>query len=185
MFGVNAAIVANVATSGVSEAKPGDTVTVNLNVNVTSAGEGVDGLVADISYPKDVLTLQSSDSYIYMEGLIMVTFDEPATSGTKTIPLTFTINKDTTAKEAKVDFSNIKLTDADKTEIKVADTSKTIKIVTEQTPSEEPKEEQQKKDNTTADKTIDKAGLEFITIPGIALVTILAIVSYKKYKNLF
>ena len=37
-------------------------------------------------------------------------------------------------------------------------------------------------DGTTANKVIDKAGLEVITIPGIILAIAVAVISYKKYR---
>lgn len=273
----NAAIEASVTGSCPTEAKPGDKITFNVNINVTSAGSGIDGFVAELEYPSDVLTINvassSSSDFFIMDGMLMGAFDDAIKSGTKTIALDVQIKEGVSAESATIKLSGIELTDLDKTTKDMSSISKTISLsssgqaevtLTEiviTKPSKttvkvgenldvssmkvtakysdgstkdvtslckwywdgkevsslngqsltqgthtvkavyEGKEDSFTitveasstgsgtsgsttggKDGTTANKVIDKAGLEIITIPGIMLAIAVAVISYKKYK---
>ncbi|MBQ6992674.1 MAG: bacterial Ig-like domain-containing protein [Clostridia bacterium] len=272
----NAAIEASVTGSCPTEAKPGDKITFNVNINVTSAGSGIDGFVAELEYPSDILTINvassSSSDFFIMDGMLMGAFDDAIKSGTKTIALDVQIKEGVSAESATIKLSGIELTDLDKTTKDMASISKTISLKSsgesEATLTEivitkpskttvkvgenldvssmkvtakysdgstkdvtslckwywdgkevsslngqsltqgthtvkavyEGKEDSftitveasstgsgnsgstTGGDNTTANKVIDKAGLEIITIPGIMLAIAVAVISYKKYK---
>lgn len=272
----NAAIEASVTGSCPTEAKPGDKITFNVNINVTSAGSGIDGFVAELEYPSDVLTINvassSSSDFFIMDGMLMGAFDDAIKSGTKTIALDVQVKEGVSAESATIKLSGIELTDLDKTTKDMASISKTISLKSsgesEATLTEivitkpskttvkvgenldvssmkvtakysdgstkdvtslckwywdgkevsslngqsltqgthtvkavyEGKEDSftitveasstgsgnsgstTGGDNTTANKVIDKAGLEIITIPGIMLAIAVAVISYKKYK---
>lgn len=274
----NAAIEASVTGSCPTEAKPGDKITFNVNINVTSAGSGIDGFVAELEYPSDILTINvassSSSDFFIMDGMLMGAFDDAIKSGTKTIALDVQIKEGVSAESATIKLTGIELTDLDKSTKKMSSTSNTIKLSsssqsevtlteivltppsvttvkagvnldvsgmkvtakfsdgsTKDVTSEctwfwdgkqvssidgqkltvgkhtvkavyQGKEDSFEitvepsttggtstggsttggKDNTTANKVIDKAGLEIITIPGIMLAIAVAVISYKKYK---
>lgn len=272
----NAAIEASVTGSCPTEAKPGDKITFNVNINVTSAGSGIDGFVAELEYPSDILTINvassSSSDFFIMDGMLMGAFDDAIKSGTKTIALDVQIKEGVSAESATIKLTGIELTDLDKTTKDMASISKTISLKSsgesEATLTEivitkpskttvkvgenldvssmkvtakysdgltkdvtslckwywdgkevsslngqsltqgthtvkavyEGKEDSftitveasstgsgnsgstTGGDNTTANKVIDKAGLEIITIPGIMLAIAVAVISYKKYK---
>ena len=272
----NAAIEASVTGSCPTEAKPGDKITFNVNINVTSAGSGIDGFVAELEYPSDILTINvassSSSDFFIMDGMLMGAFDDAIKSGTKTIALDVQIKEGVSAESATIKLTGIELTDLDKSTKDMASISKTISLKSsgesEATLTEivitkpskttvkvgenldvssmkvtakysdgstkdvtslckwywdgkevsslngqsltqgthtvkavyEGKEDSftitveasstgsstsgstTGGDNTTANKVIDKAGLEIITIPGIMLAIAVAVISYKKYK---
>ena len=274
----NAAIEASVTGSCPTEAKPGDKITFNVNINVTSAGSGIDGFVAELEYPSDILTINvassSSSDFFIMDGMLIGAFDEAITSGSKTIALDVQIKEGISAENVTIKLSGIELTDLDKSTKVMSDISKTIKLSSSSeskatlteiviTPPSittvkygedlslvemkvtakysdgstkdvtgectwfwdgkqvstldkielkvgkhtvkavyQGKEDSFEitvessttggsstggsttggKDSTTANKVIDKAGLEIITIPGIMLAIAVAVISYKKYK---
>ena len=167
--------------------KPGDTVVVTIEAN---SDEGVSYVGTKINYDSKVLTLEKitpnakwSNMGIDNQLDLFSNSTEKMTN-VDVCTITFKVKEDIKDESTVISTSEFSISDILNKEYKASASQETIKIETEQTP-DEPQKDEPKKDDTTADKKIDKAGLEFITIPGIALVTILAIVSYKKYKNIF
>ncbi len=128
----NAAIEASVTGSCPEEAKPGDKITFNVNINVTSAGSGIDGFVSELEYPSDVLTINvassSSDDFFIVDGVLMGAFDEVIKEGNKTIALDVQIKESVSAESVTIKLSGIELTDLDKSTKSMSDISKTIKL---------------------------------------------------------
>lgn len=275
---VNAALEASAIATCDTQAEPGDTITLDLSLNVTTAGTGVEAIMATVEYPSDIMEMSTSlvsgmDLIPDGKDLVIAPVD-PITSGSKQIAkIKFTIKEDTTATSATIKITDIEAVDGDGTEKSIPDISKTIKIgkttPTEATLTEivitkpskttvklgesldisdmkvtakysdgttkdvtssckwywdekevtsltgqsltqgthtvkavyEGKEDSftitveaasnggsssggltTGGDNTTANKTIDKAGLEIFTIPGILLAIAIAVISYKKYR---
>lgn len=111
---VNAAIEVNVTGECKKEVMPGEKIEYNLILDVNAAEEGIEGIIAEIEYPTDILTMKNTslNEVITVEGMLLVALNEPITSGQKrSIPLTFIVNDNTTEKEAIIKFKDIVLTD--------------------------------------------------------------------------
>lgn len=115
---VNAAMEASVIGEAPEVAKPGEKIEYKLKVKADTVGKGIDGIVANMEYSKEVLELAAttSDEVIIMEGMLLVALDEPIKAGEeKNITLNFTIDSNTTKEEATIKFTDIILTDVDQT----------------------------------------------------------------------
>lgn len=275
---VNAALEASAIATCQTEVEAGDTITLDLSINVTSAGTGVEAIMATVEYPEDIMEM-STASVTGMDLIpdgkdLIIAPDDPITSGTKQVAkIKFTVKEDTTAKSAVIKITDIEVADGDGTTKTISSITKNITIGSEASseatlteivitkPSKttikvgenlslsemkvtakysdgttedvtslckwywdgkevstlngqsltqgkhtvkavyEGKEDSftitvessttggsssggstTGGDGTTANKVIDKAGLEVITIPGIILAIAVAVISYKKYR---
>lgn len=271
---VNAALEASAIATCETEVEAGDTITLDLSVNITSAGTGVEAIMATVEYPSDIMemfTATVSGMDLIQDGNDwIITPDEPITSGTKQVAkIKFTVKENISATSATIKITDIEAVDGDGTTKAISDITKNIKIGSQASseatlteivitkPSKttikvgenlsvsdmkvtakysdgttedvtsyckwywdgkevntlngqsltqgkhtikavyEGKEDSfvitvepsttgggssTSGDGTTADKVIDKAGLEVITIPAMILAIAVAVISYKKYR---
>lgn len=150
---VNAAIEANVTGECKKEVIPGEKIEYNLILDVNTAEQGIEGIIAEIEYPTDILTMQNTslNEVNIIEGMLLVTLNEPIISGQKrTIPLVFVVNDNTTAKEATIKFKDIVLTDVNSTMREdFEDIVTVIKIMNEETQSSNTGNYLEDKNNTS------------------------------------
>lgn len=123
----------------VEKAKSGDEISVNLKLNVTSSEEGVDGIIADIEYPTEILTMVTPESseVIVMDGILMIVLDEPVKEGEKVITIKFIVNNNLQETEATIKIKDIIITSVDETAQDIGTKEVTIKINEEETSGED------------------------------------------------
>lgn len=130
---VNAALEASAIANCNSQAEPGDTITLDLSINVTEAGTGVEAIMATIEYPEEILEMSTS-SVTGMDLIpdgndLIIAPDDPITSGSKQVAkIKFTVKEDTTATSATIKISEISVVDGDGTEKSIANITKTVSI---------------------------------------------------------
>lgn len=178
--------------SSSSKLKESGTVTVNLSVGKIDAGEGINTVVAELEYDKEVFeAVQKSDitvtdgwtlTFEPSTNMLTLTRNDKITSAQAVLRINLTVKSTLTKDSATVTLKDIvvsggRIQDGGTGDIDVTSTSVTIEKATEEVKQIEVK----KNDSTTATKKIPQTGVDYTVVIAIALVMVVAVVSYVRY----
>ena len=151
-IGVFAADTTATLNVNTSEVKPGDKITVTLNVNCT---EGIGFIGTKINYDSSILTLESQDINNKLINYGTDKLELFSNSSEKLTNITactfvFKVNENATAGTIKISTTNIEISDINNQEYTLNPSEKTITIKIENTSNKD--EDSKQKEETTTNK---------------------------------
>lgn len=192
---------AKLGVSSSSKLKAGEEVVVNVSLTNIDAGNGVSGFVGTLEYDKNVFETVSEENitgangwsilgYNADNGKITLKRDSDFSEGGSILIIKLSVKADTSATSANITIKNAQTTDGEE-DIELGSSTVTVKADAAATTEEKPATTTPTpsvsaiKDLTTAtSKKIPQTGIVSYEILAIAVVAVIAIVSFVVYKKI-
>ena len=194
--------------SSSSKLKEGSTVVVKVNLGTIDAGDGIDTIVGQLDYNKNVFEVLDASSitaennwvptFAPSTNMITLIKTSKTTAGEAVLTITFKVKADISDDSTKISLKDItasggRVADGGTGDIDVADASVVIsREVEQQQPVEQKPAEQQPvvqtntvvKDNTVIKAKLPKTGIDTMGLIAIAVVAIVGTVCFIVYKKI-
>lgn len=183
--------------SSSSKLKEGSTVTVDIKLSNVDAGEGIDSIVAELEYDKNVFEVLSESSisagdgwtvnYAPSTNMMTLTKQSKTTSAETVATITFKVKAAISADSTTVTLKDItasggRVQDNGTGDIDVQKASVAISKEVENTPASNPLNVT-KSDSTKATKKIPQTGENDVLIIAMAVVLSVVVISYVRYSK--